>query len=335
MIQLLYSASFGGRHEMELRQGTVRGAAPEGGLTVSLRAIGTVVLPPHRAAGGFDHASVFADRLYVAHTINDAVEVVDLEGRVHERTLEGFPGVAGVAIRDEDRLLVATCKRAGHVGVAALDEPTRIRRIPVGDRPNGLALGTRRGVALAACVGDPGTPSMAIVDLDRGEVVASMAVPGRTRWTVYDPAAGCFYVNISAPPQILVVSAAPPFRVLRSIPIPVAGPHGLDQDARRGLLHCACDAGAVVTVEAASGRVVAQVPIAGAPDVVFLNPRRDRLYVAVGDPGVLQSVDTAGARVVETIPTGKGAHTFGFDAGREHVYVLVPGTHAAKVFAEG
>jgi DNA-binding beta-propeller fold protein YncE len=296
--------------------------------------VATVALPPHRAAGGFDHASVHADRLYVAHTINDAVEVIDLDRRVHEGTLDGFPGVAGVAIDGDRRLVVATCKRAGHVGLAALEDPTTIRRVPVGDRPNGLALGSRRGGALAACVGDPGTASMAIVDLDRAEVVASAPLPGRPRWTVYEPAAGCFFVNIATPAQILVVSAAPPYQVLRAIPIPVAGPHGLDLDARRGLLHCACDAGAVVSVEVDTGHVVAEVPIAGAPDVVFYNPRRDRLYVAMGDPGVLQSIDTSAGRVVETIETGKGAHTFGFDPERELVYALVPELHAASVFGE-
>ncbi len=301
---------------------------------MSLRPIGTVALPPHRGAGGFDHASVHAERLYVAHTINDAVEVIDLERRVHESTFDGFPGVAGVAIDDARRLMVASCKRAGHVGLAALEDPTTIRRVPVGDRPNGLALGSRHGGALAACVGDPGTPSMALLDLERAEVVASTPLPGRPRWTVYAPGAGCFYLNIAMPPQILVVGAAPRFEVLRSIPIPAAGPHGLDIDERRGLLHCACDAGAVVTVEADSGRVVSQVPIAGSPDVAFFNPRRDRLYVAVGDPGVLQSIDTTAGRVVETITTGKAAHTFGFDPDRGHVYALVPETHAASVYAE-
>jgi DNA-binding beta-propeller fold protein YncE len=287
--------------------------------------------------GGFDHASVHAgaDRLYVAHTINDAVEVVDLERRRHEATLQGFPGVAGVAIWGERRMLVTTCRREGHVGVASLDDPAAVRRIGVGDRPNGLALAPGDGLALAACIGEPAPASMAILDLGRGAVLASAPLPGRPRWTVHDPTAACFYVNIAAPAQILAVSAAPSFEVLRSIPIPVPGPHGLDLDPRRGLLHCACDAGVVVTVEAASGRVVTHVPIAGPPDVAFFNPRRARLYVAVGDPGVLQSIDTDTGRVVETVATGKGAHTLGFDAEREHVYAFLPEAHAAAIFAEG
>jgi DNA-binding beta-propeller fold protein YncE len=303
---------------------------------MALHSIGTVTLPAHRGAKGFDHASVYrrADRIYVAHTANDTVEVIDLGRRLHEATHEGFPGVAGAAVQEERALLVATCRAEGTVALAALNDPTAITRLTVGARPNGLALAAGTDLALAACVGDPTPPSLAIIDLGRSEVLAWGSLPGRPRWAVDDEEARCFYVNVAEPAQIAVVSAAPPFAVVRSIPIPVAGPHGLELDARRGLLHCACDAGSVVTVEAASGRVVAQVPIAGGPDVVFFNARRDRLYVAIGDPGALQSIDTTAARVAETINTEKGAHTLGFDAEREHVYVFLPGAHAAAVFAE-
>jgi DNA-binding beta-propeller fold protein YncE len=304
---------------------------------MALRSIGTIAFPPHRGSAGFDHASVDrrADRLYVAHTANDAIEVIALDRRVHEATLQGFPGVAGAAVWEERGLLAATCRGEATLALARVDKPATIRRIRVAERPNGLALVPRTGVALAACIGGDSTgPSLSMVDMDRGAVVATAALPGRPRWTVYDESAGCFYLNIAAPAQILVVAAAPPFDIVRSIAIPVAGPHGLDLDRRRGLLYCACDAGAVVTVEAASGRLVAQVPIAGAPDVVFFNERRERLYVAMGNPGVLQSIDTGGRRVVETMATGNGAHTFGFDSEREHVYALLPDIHAAAIFAE-
>jgi DNA-binding beta-propeller fold protein YncE len=302
-----------------------------------LRAIGTVVLPPHVAQSGFDHACVFraADHLCVAHTANDAVEVIDLERRVHDATLPGFPGVAGVAVCEERSLLFATCRRAGHVASSPLRGAISIHRIPVGDRPNGLAIASARGVALAACVGgDSAGPSMAVLDLDRGAVLRSAPLPGRPRWVVHDPDEGCFHVNVAAPAQILTLRDHPPFDILRSVAIPVAGPHGLELDAARGLLHCACDGAAVVTVEAASGRVVSQVAIAGGPDVVFFNARRDHLYVAIGDPGVLQVIDTAKATVVETVHTGKDAHTLGFDAEREHVFAFLPGRQAAEVFAE-
>ena len=40
-----------------------------------------VELPEHRGSGGFDHADVHApsDRLYVAHTANDAIDIGTIE----------------------------------------------------------------------------------------------------------------------------------------------------------------------------------------------------------------------------------------------------------------
>ena len=54
--------------------------------------------------------------------------------------------------------------------------------------------------------------------------------PGRTRWTVYDPRADAFHVNIMDPPQIVVVESADPVRIRRVVSVPHAGPHGLDID---------------------------------------------------------------------------------------------------------
>lgn len=104
---------------------------------MALRSIDTVTLPPHRRAGGFDHASVYrgADRLYVAHTANDTVEVIDLGRRTHEAALEGFPGVAGAAVHEDRAILVATCRSEATVALAALSDPGAITRLTVGARP--------------------------------------------------------------------------------------------------------------------------------------------------------------------------------------------------------
>ena len=46
---------------------------------MTLKHSGYVDLPPHAAPGGFDHAAVHGGRglLYVAHTANDAIDVID------------------------------------------------------------------------------------------------------------------------------------------------------------------------------------------------------------------------------------------------------------------
>jgi hypothetical protein len=54
---------------------------------MALEPIGYVDLPPHAAGGGFDHAAVHGPRglLYVSHTANDAVDVIDCVGPKHVR----------------------------------------------------------------------------------------------------------------------------------------------------------------------------------------------------------------------------------------------------------
>src|SRR5438034_1036608 len=63
---------------------------------MSLRHLGYVELPAHVRPGGFDHAAVYraTTHVYVAHTINDAVDVID--GAV-DRYLHSIPGLTGVA----------------------------------------------------------------------------------------------------------------------------------------------------------------------------------------------------------------------------------------------
>ena len=101
-------------------------------------------------------------------------------------------------------------------------DPT-VTKIGVGLRPNGLAYDAKRRLVLAANVGDPAVPrsyTLSMVDLDAGKMRSSIEVPGRTRWTVFDPEAEVFYVNIMQPSQIVVVDARTPDRVARTMPVP-------------------------------------------------------------------------------------------------------------------
>jgi hypothetical protein len=172
------------------------------------------------------------------------------------------------------------------------------------------------------------------VDVRARKRLVDLPVAGRTRWTVYDPVADAFHVNVADPPQIVVVEAGDPIRVRRVVPVPHAGPHGLDLDATRRRLFCACDAGVLVEVDADTGHVLAAEPIAGVPDVLFFNAGLGRLYVAIGDPGVIEVFDTAPLRRRETVVTEPGAHTLSLDGERNVVCAFLPATHRAAVYED-
>jgi hypothetical protein len=74
---------------------------------------------------------------------------------------------------------------------------------------------------------------------------------------------------------------------LQGYDFPGAGPHGLVLDPGRGRLFCACDAAALFSIDAVSGRTLGEVGLSGEPDVIVLAPQTGRLYVAIGNRGSL------------------------------------------------
>ena len=306
---------------------------------MSLTHRGFVDLPPHAHAGGFDHAAVHepTGQIYVAHTGNDAVDVIDVEAQKYVGSVAGLTAVAGALVATASELVFTSNRGENTVGIFRPDDVASVDKVGVGVRPNGLAYDSRRARALVAHVGDPaivGSCTVSVVDVAARTRIADVPVAGRTRWTVYDPVADAFFVNIADPPQIAVVDAGDPIRVRRVIPIPHAGPHGLDIDAARRRLFCACDAAVLVEVDADTGRILGKEAIAGVPDVVFFNVALGRLYVAIGDPGVIEVFDTTPLHRREVVVTEAGAHTLSFDSRRHLVCAFLPLSHRAAVYED-
>jgi DNA-binding beta-propeller fold protein YncE len=301
---------------------------------------GHVDLPPHRGKGGFDHAAVHAasGHVYVAHTANDAIDVFDPLRREYLYSVSDLPGVAGALVSDDGSIVLSSNRGADTIGVFASGRDPTIRRLGVGVRPNGLAYDHRRRLVLAANVGDeavPGTHTLSMVWLGGNAVRREIAVPGRTRWAVFDPTTGLFYVNIAKPSQIVVIDARQPDRIARTYAIPHAGAHGLDLDIETQRLFCACDAGVLVTLEVSSGGVLDEKPLSGVPDVVWFNRQRRQLYVAVGDPGVIDVFATSPLVRLATIATESGAHTTALSPAGDWLCAFLPATHRAAIYDIG
>lgn len=306
---------------------------------MSLQFLGFIPLPEHVKPGGFDHAAIHnrSGRLYVAHTINDALDVIDCATDTYLYSIHNLTGVAGALVSEERNLVFTSNRGENTVGIFAPDDEQSLVKIPVGVRPNGLAIDPRSGLLLAANAGSPDLPgsfTLSMIDVVRQEMIHSIPVPGRTRWTVFDAQADVFYVNIADPAQIVTVKANEPGRTAYILPIPAAGPHGLELDAQNYRLFCACDAGKLIVIDLAAGLITGEADLSGAPDVIFYNHQLSHLYVAVGDPGVIDVFDTVTLTHLETITTEKGAHTIAFDAQHRKVTAFLPQTHRAAVYAD-
>ena len=96
----------------------------------------------------------------------------------------------------------------------------------------------------------------------------------------------------------------------------------MDIDHDANLLYVACDDGALVQVDARSGKPQREWPLAGAPDATFFNPASGMVHVAIAEPGLVQSIDPrTGAS--SRIATARGAKTTALVA-PDRLYVLSP-----------
>ena len=306
---------------------------------MSLALSGHIDLPEHRGKGGFDHADVdrSRSRLYVAHTANDGVDVVDLAAGRYLHSIEGLSEAAGVLVSESDSRFFTSNRGENTIGIGSLDRGDRVTKVEVGVRPNGLAYDAGSGTLLAANVGDPAAghpPSVTLVDVKASRALSTTAMPGRTRWTMWGADQQRFFVNVSDPPLIAVVNPRDPAAFQRW-PVPARGPHGLALDAARHRLYCACDEGKLVSLDSRTGEVIAALDISGTPDVVFLDAALSTLYVAVGDPGVIDVIDVAGWTRIDAVTTERGAHTIALDDSTHRVYAFLPATHRAAVFEPG
>lgn len=95
----------------------------------------------HPPGGGFDHGDVDNDtgKVFVAHTANGTLEVIDIEKHAHKATLPNCPEASGILCAQEENLVFAAARGAGKVLVINSKSLAVLYEVAVGPKPNGLA----------------------------------------------------------------------------------------------------------------------------------------------------------------------------------------------------
>ncbi len=297
-----------------------------------LELIGCIDLPKHFAGGGFDHGDVEvrSGKVFVAHTANGSIDVIDGERYAPITTLPNCEGVSGVLCAQEERLVFAAARGAGKVLVINSKSDVVINEVAVGPKPNGLAWDSSHKQLLVADVEDN---HARLIEPVNGSIISNIQLPGRPRWCVYDRMRDRFLVNIKDPAGVAILNV----KSLASagfIPISVAGPHGLDIDNEAGRIFVACDEKAIVILDLKTEKEIQKIPISGEPDVIWYNQDLHRLYCAIAKPGVIDVIDVENMTMAEQIRTEEGAHTLAFDRERQQVYAFMPQSNQAAIYKE-
>ena len=167
--------------------------------------------------GAFDPRS---RRVFVAHTARDCIEVIDHDASRHLTTLHGFPEAAGV-VADDGHVLVTNRGAARLAWIDAHSLETRAE-FDTGLRPNGVAIVSRRKLAVIACIGDETHgPVLQVLDLE-GHQRWAIDLPGRPRWCVTDISRARIFLAIQNPSMVLV-ARLPELDEVQHLGAPIGG----------------------------------------------------------------------------------------------------------------
>jgi len=294
----------------------------------SIRLEKTIELPD--VAGRIDHLALdlVRRRLFVAALGNDSVEVVDLRGGVHEKSLKGFSEPRGVLVLDpEDRILV-TNGGTGALDVIDGDKLEKVASVAIGPDADNLRHDPRAKLVVAG-FGEGEHGGLAIVDTTGWKVVAKIPLGGHPESFQFDAKGERAFVNVPSKRVIAVVDLA-----LRKV-VQTWAIEGAEanypmaiQGADRRLFVACRKPPQLLVIDPVKGRTFEALALSGDPDDVFLDEASSRVFVAcgAGTIDVFDRRDLGKYAPLERIETRTGARTCLFSPGEEKLFVAAPRT---------
>jgi DNA-binding beta-propeller fold protein YncE len=288
-----------------------------------LNRVGAINLP--RVEGRIDHLAmdVAAQRLYVAALGNNTVEVLDVKGNAHLKSLPGFREPQGIAIVPDGKV-VAVANGQGE-GVQFIDgtdfHPTRAVRL--GDDSDNVRYDA---AAHRVFVGFGGGALASISPAD-GKVLGEAKLAGHPESFQLERSGSRVFVNVPDANQIAVVDRAG-MKVVATWPVAGAKanfPMALDEANHRMFIGCRRPA-KVLIYDTTTGKETASFDIVGDTDDLFFDAARKRLYVSGGEGfiDVFQEDNGSHFARVAHVATAAGARTSLFVPDQSRLYLAVP-----------
>jgi DNA-binding beta-propeller fold protein YncE len=273
-------------------------------------------------SGRIDHMAVDLGRrrLFVAELGNDSVGVVDLVNGTVLRRLTGPREPQGVGyLAATDTLYVASA-RDGSVSMFAGEGLTPSGRVELGDDADNIRIDAQ---AQRVYVGY-GSGGIAALDA-RGALIAKLALADHPEGFQLDPRSARIYVNVPDEREIVVLDRVSNAQVAAWKPSGMRANFPMALDIARGRVLVAFRRPArLVAYGASDGAVAATVETCGDADDVFVDAKRDRVYVSCGDGliDVFAPGDSGYLRLAR-IETNSGARTTLFVSEFDRLYLAV------------
>ena len=282
-------------------------------------------IPVPRVQGRFDHLAFDAgrNRLYVAALGNNSVEVVDLAAQRVVQELPGLSEPQGIAFSEALQMLYVACGGDGtlHAWHAADLSPAGTVKLG-GDADNVRV--DEHAKRVYAGFGDG---AMAIVQADRLRLISTVSLMAHPESFQLSPVDDRLYVNVPNANQVAVIGRGQS-RVVATWPTPgmkANYPMALDPAGKSAFVVFRQPA-RISQFSTADGRSLRAAETCIDADDVFVDARRQRLYVICGE-GVVDALAMNGLAHLSRTSTSAGARTGLFVPAADRLFVAARAEH--------
>ena len=276
-------------------------------------------IPLGAVSGRIDHLAVdlARQRLFVAELGNDTLGVVDLAAGKLLRTITGLNEPQGVGYEPSTDTVYVANARDGSVQLFAGESLSPADRIDLGADADNVRIDTRGQVVIGHSDG-----ALAMIDAATHRKLADIRLAAHPEG--FQLGESQIFVNTPDARAIAVIDRAAQ-KQTGTWRVPNARgnfPMALSRDGLR-VIAVFRNPSLLVTLDARDGRVISSVPVCGDADDVFVDEKRQQIYVTCGEGmiDVLAADDTAARRA--RIMTASGARTALFVPERDRLYLAV------------
>jgi len=299
------------------------------GIAKSLKFEGFVHLPKDRRAGVLtvmDYLTLNGKDLFVTNVSTGTVYKIPLHGEGLPATsdvsmFESEPAAHGVVIDPSSGIAYVTRSEANTVDIFDPAKMSIVSRIPVADDPDGIFYIAPNHTIYAAC-GDGKTATL--IDPATQKVSATISLPGKPEFGVFDTKTNLFYQNLEDLSSIAAVDLTK-HTITGQWPLEdCVHPTGMAIDEQARQLFIGCGGNSRLAVfDLEKHRVVTSIPVGGGPDSVAYDAQLHRIYVTgrAGDLCVVDRDSNGALTTLDTIPLHYGAHTLAIDPESHKLYV--------------
>jgi DNA-binding beta-propeller fold protein YncE len=270
--------------------------------------------------GGWDYLTFDAatGRLFIARATR--VMVVDAGTGKLLGEIPDTPGVHGIALAPELGRGFTSNGRGNAVTIFDLASLKLLGTVETGKNPDAIAYdpATQRVFTF-----NGGSDDSTAIDAAKGTVAGTLALGGRPEFAVAD-GQGPIFANLEDKSEIVAIDSRKLSVTARWPLAPCEEPSGLAIDREHRRLFSGCANKLMAIVDAASGRVLATLPIGRGVDAAAFDPGTALAFSSNGE-GTLTVIHEDSPEkfsVVENVPTQRGARTMALDPKTHRIFLV-------------